>query len=458
MQKTDVSNVSELNSNAGWCWFQDPRVIVDRESGDVVFATVANASGANGATRDADIDITSYHLLDGTAKTVAIANIPTQGLGDDHNAAALWQRPDGRYLAVYTGHNLGMYGDDESPDMFYRVSRHPNDAFEWSEEKKMTWPDNDPVGEGNCGATYSNLHFLTEEGERGRLYNFSRTAGQVWQIATSDNWGETWEYRGILSLPPKGGRAYSNGYVKFSSDGLRRIDFIITEAHPRDYNNGLYHGYIQGGKSYNAEGQVVDPDTFSLKAPGPEEFTPIFLPQEIGLQTTHTAWAVELSRTTAGELKALFITRHGRDVGPLHVTRPLPGTADHRLHLAELQSGTWQSYELAKMGAGLLDTEEDYTGLGVIDRRTGATIYISTPIDPRNGTLLPNHEIFCATVGTGAGWPVCSWDKVTGGLEKDSLRPQLAFLNDGKALLLWLSGTYRHQTDYDTKVLVQVIE
>ena len=59
------------------------------------------------------------------------------------------------------------------------------------------------------------------------------------------------------------GRAYSNGYMKFSA-GTDRIDFLITEAHPRDFNNGVYHGYISDGVTYQADGTVVDPRTFSL--------------------------------------------------------------------------------------------------------------------------------------------------------------------------------------------------
>ena len=154
---------------------------------------------------------------------------------------------------MYTGHNYGAgyHMNDSAPLSFYRISSNANDATEWGEEQTFRWPENDPVGLGRNYVTYSNLLFLANEGSgQGRLYNIARSAGQVWQIATSDDWGMSWTWSRVLSLPPAGGRAYSNGYVKFTSNGLDRIDFSITEAHPRDYNNGLYHGFIRDGKTH----------------------------------------------------------------------------------------------------------------------------------------------------------------------------------------------------------------
>ena len=81
----------------------------------------------------------------------------------------------------------------------------------------------------------------------------------------------------------------------------------------------------------------------------------------------------------------------------------LVGTADHRLFYARLHNEVGQSEQLAAMGAGLLDTEEDYTGLGVIDAEDGQRVYISTPIDPRTGDALAHHELFCGRVATTDG-------------------------------------------------------
>ncbi|MGJ3241816.1 MAG: hypothetical protein ACFE0O_02495 [Opitutales bacterium] len=165
-----------INANGGWCWYQDERARVDPDTGQVLVATIASHGGKDGEHRDADVDVTAFDPDTGQAQTVTLANIPTSGETDDHNVTGLWQRPDGRYLALYTGHNYG--------------------------------------------------------------------------------------------------------YIKFSDNGSDRIDFVLTEAHPRDYNNGLYHGYIRDGKTHDASGAVVDPDTFGPAAPQPEAFTPIWTPSQ----------------------------------------------------------------------------------------------------------------------------------------------------------------------------------
>ena len=447
-----------VQENGGWCWFQDPRLIVDQHETQILFATVANVDGPHGASVDGNIDVNRFDLRSEESSHVTLGNIPTRGRGDDHNVAALWQRPDGRFLAKYTGHNYGKgyngnpKGTDTHLDHFYRISVHPHDATEWGPEQVFRWPSNDANGKSNA-VTYANLHYLSEEGgEKGRLYNIGRASGQRWQIATSDDWGETWTYRGRITTPPEGGRGYSQGYMKFSDNGKDRIDFFTTEAHPRDYNNGLYHGYLQNGKSHRTDGTIVDEKVCSEGGPVPEQFTPVFLPQTQKPGCYHTAWAIELSRTEAGNLVGLFQTRFGDVNGPLHKKKPMPGTSYHRLFFAELVEGRWKTTELAKLGAGLLDSEEDYTGLGVIDRKDGNTLYISTPIDPRNDPRLPHHELFKGVRNTEDDW---EWSEVTSDSEADNLRPQLAHLPDGTRRLFWVHGTYEHQTHYSTGILTR---
>ncbi len=129
------------------------------------------------------------------------------------------------------------------------------------------------------------------------------------------------------------------------------------------------------------------------------------------------------------------------------------GTADHRLYCARLQHEEWSYSELGKMGAGLLDSEEDYTGLGVIDRRNGKRVYLSTPIDPRNDHRLSHHEIFRGEEKSGT-W---TWEPITSGSTKDNLRPLIAHLPNGQDLLLWMAGTYEHQTDYATEIRSMIL-
>ncbi|MGJ3241798.1 MAG: BNR-4 repeat-containing protein [Opitutales bacterium] len=386
---------------------------------------------------------------------MTLANIPTSGEADDHNVAGLWQRPDGRYLALYTGHNYGngAHNGDTAPITFYRICTRPNDVTAWEPERQIHWPTDDPVGNGWVSVTYSNLHHLTAEGgEKGRLYNIARAAGQVWTLATSDDWGETWTVRGPLTLPPSGGRAYSNGYVKFWSNGIDRIDFLMTEAHPRDYNNGLYHGYIQGGKTHDSFGRVIDPDTLGPTGPQPEAFTPVWTPSQILEAHYHHGWTVQILRDPENTPCALFTTRFGTEVGPHSRTRPAPGDNDHRLFYARQEGDQWKSIEVCKMGPGLYDTEEDYTGLAAIDPRDGRTLFVSSPFDPHSGKPLDGHQLF-KVMPDGEGW---SWEPLTDHSGSQKLRPIAKVLKDGQLILLWLQGRYRSMHDYDQQVMARV--
>jgi len=443
-----------VNANAGWCWFQDERVMVDGETGDVFLASVANIAGTAGARRDADIEVTRFDPDTGKALTVAVGNIPTHGHGDDHNCAALWQRPDGRILAVYTGHNYGSGGNggETRPETFYRLSSRPHDSADWGEERRFSWPLVDPLADGRNAVTYSNLiHLSGEGGDKGRLYNIARASGAVWQMATSDDWGETWTYRGILTLPPRGGRAYSNGYMKFAGNGLDRIDFITTEAHPRDYNNGLYHGFIRDGKTYNAQGKAVGGELYSLEAPRPESFTPVFEPREVSPDSPHHAWGIDLGRDASGKLFALFSTRYGVGQAPVHSAIDQPGNDDHRLFFGRLEGGNWETTELAEMGCGLWDKEEDYTGLAAVDPVDARTVFVSTPIDPRDGHALAHHEIFTGRRGEALrDW---TWSPLTENSEADQLRPRFARCPDGRSFLFWLRGEYTSQHRYNHEMV-----
>ena len=443
---------TELNANAGWCWFQDPRVIVDASTGALLCASVASPDGVDGEARDGNVEVTWAEAPNGPAQRVPLARIRTAGHGDDHSCPALWQRPDGRYLAVYTGHNFGngrnawSGGTDTAPLSFTRISVRPHDATEWGPQCPFAWPAEDPVGMGMIAVTYSNLcHLSAEGGERGRLYNIARAGGQLWHVATSDDWGESWTWRGPVTMPPAGGRDYSNGYMKFCDNGTDRIDFITTEAHPRDFNNGLYHGHIRAGTSRNAAGEVVDPDPFSGPAPRPESFTPLWRPDAVGPSAHHHAWAAELRRGPAGQLFALFTTRFGTAQSPTF-RRSGPGDADHRLFFARFDGHAWRSEELAPMGEGLNPHQEDYTGLATVDPRDGLTVYVSTPFDPRDGARLPCHEIFRARRPKhDAPW---SWSAVTSGSSRNNLRPQLVERAPDRRTLLWLRGTYGHPHHY----------
>jgi hypothetical protein len=439
-----AGNLIMINDNAGWCWYQDEKIIYDPATGCVLTCTTANHRGIDGSSRNADIDVTSFNIATGKCSRAVMSKKPfCNGQGDDHNMGALWIRPDGRYIAMYAVHN------DPNRKSYYRISTNPGDGSNWQAEQYCHWPSiGNPDAEGEI--TYSNLLYLSAEGNsKGRLYNIGRESRRSPNIAYSDDWGQSWKYGGKLSLT-KTTSSYSNGYYKFKSNNIDRIDFICTEHHPRDYNTNIYHGYIKGGKSYNSFGKVIDSNIFDENAPSPEDFTPVFVSSpEDGINDAneyHRAWTVELERGSGGELYALFTTRFGTQIADNR-----PGDADHRLFYARFDGRKWQTTELAKMGRGLHNIEQDYTGLGTIHPNNPNMIYISTPFDPRNGKALGKHEIFKGiSKDKGKKW---QWTQITSNSTMDNIRPAIPNWDNKHTAVFWLRGDYPWQRDYNLSLV-----
>jgi hypothetical protein len=414
-----------INENAGWCWYQDGKIIYDPVDNSVITSTTNDNSGFDGSAREADIDATTFNIDTGSRTRVVMANIYSYSSGDDHNVGALWIRPDGRYLHMYGGHNLNDYS-------YYRITSNPNDGTSWSSQNSFNWETLSGLSDsGNL--SYHNLHYLSVEGTgNGRLYDISRQFDRSPYLVYSDDWGQNWAYAGKLSSPDTGS-SYSNGYYKYTSNGVDRIDFIATEHHPRDYNNSIYHGYIQGGKSYNSYGTEIDSNIFDETAPGPEDFTPVFTAGPVAAGQYHTAWTVELELDENGYPVCLFTTRYGTDDYGGEA-----GAADHRIFYGRFNGSSWTTTELGKMGPGLQTSEEDYTGLGCIHPENSNLIYISSPFDPYDDTQYDNYEIFeGVTADNGATW---DWTQITLDSTVDNLRPAVPSWDANNTALFWLRG------------------
>jgi len=418
-----------LNTNGAWSWYMDERVIVDTVGGKLLASSVADASGTGAAARNGDIDVASYNL--GTGQ-VQLSLLHDNLQADDHNGAALLVRPDGRYLAAYTRHNSDKF-------TYYRVSTNPHDASSWQPEQIFNWgttPGSD------FDATYSNLFYLEAEG---RTYNFARANNKSPNMMISTNQGDSWTYGGKL-LSTSVSVGYVNGYLKYASNGVDRIDFIATEHHPRDFNNSIYHGYIQGGKMYRSNGTLVDNDIFDNSAPNQTALTKVFAADpENGSQVNSRAWTTDLHVDSAGNPYAIFTTR-ANDV-PVNTN----GYNDHRFWYGRYDGTQWNVHQIAKAGARLYTSEQDYTGLVALDPHDPNTIYMSTPIDPRDEADLGVHEIFKGvTTDDGATW---AWNPVTFNSQMDNLRPTVPIWDDEHTALVWMRGTYRSMHDYDLDIV-----
>ncbi|QSB16704.1 BNR-4 repeat-containing protein [Natronosporangium hydrolyticum] len=423
---------SVVNDNGAWCWFQDERALVDAATQTLVVGSIAVGDGPGGEARSGNVELAVVDLRTGTS-TIVVLHERLEA--DDHNVPALWRRSDGRWLAVYARHKT----DDLTR---WRISE-PGDPTRWGPERSFDWSELT----GGRGVTYSNLHALD-----GRLYCFVRAVNDDPCALVSDDEGATWTYAGKLFTRPKVG--YVNGYTRYVSDGAR-IDLVTTDHHPRDFDNCVYHGYVAGGALYRSDGSVVDETALTGDAPSQEKLTTVLAgsSQWGGEWMTH-CWTTDIRRSADGTVAAVLTARAGAapasaEAG-LDSWRPVP---DLRFFYARMSpSGEWEVHQLAHAGPGLLPHEQDYTGLAAIDPYDLGSLYVSTPVDPRDGSVMPHYEIFHAyTSDGGATW---RWRPITEKSDVDNLRPIVAPGDPGRVPLLWFRGAMTASQHYRCEVVL----
>jgi hypothetical protein len=447
-----AGNMMLINDNAGWCWYQDDKIIYDPVGGNILTSTAAEEHGFGGVSgsRLNDMDATTFNIATGK-RTVTQARDGSGGGGDDHNMGAFWIRPDGRYLHFYCQHYTNW-------KTYYRLSTNLNDGSSWGSEQSYDWLTipNSPGFDGQT-SSYTNVHYLSCEGTgQGRLYNIIRIFTRTPCISYSDDLGQTWQYMGRLNSPV-GGATYSNFYHKFRSNGVDRIDFIGVEKHPRNYNNSVYHGYIQNGKTYNSYGVEID-NINDQDAPSVQAFTPIFIADPTqGEGTYHTGWTNEIELDEDGYPVCLYQTRYGTEPWGWGSGQANIGAADHRFFYARFNGTTWTSTELGKMGVGLHQPEQDYIGMGCIHPDDANVVYISTPFDPCDDTEYEHYEIFKGvTSDKGLTW---DWTQITFDSTENNVRPAIPPWDANNTAVFWTRGIYQQDNyeDYDL-VLVGLVE
>lgn len=416
-----------INHNGAWSWFEDERAIVDIAGGKLLVSSVANAGGTGGATRNGDIDLVT---LDLTSEVTSRFVLHAALQADDHNSAAIIQRPDGRYLAMYGMHVAGGEAGQQS---YYRISTVPNDSATWNAEQSF---------DNNASMTYSNLHYLPNDGGgAGQMYNFVRSNGFDPNILISSDQGTSWTYGGRL-LTEGGGS--DRPYVRYVTSG-DRIHLITTERHPRDFDNSVFAGYVQNGQLFNSHGSVVDSNLFDTTGIPPAALTPVFAAGTVvDGAAMRRAWTVDVDDDESGNPVVVFQARaNGSDT-------------DHRFFYGRWTGSQWQVYQMGYAGSYLYAAENDYTGLVSIDPHDPNVVYLSSEVHPATKTQLigadglRHYELFRGTtVDNGATW---SWTPITFNSTVHNIRPVVPKWDAENTALLWMRGSYTSYTNYDTDV------
>ena len=465
---SEVYLLSDPDRPGMWCWFQDPRVIVDSNSpkGTMLLAGVVTY-GDPGTDQRGDIDL--YW-----------ANLDSIGSGqfqrgrfeledrlqmDDHCSPGLMIRPDGRYLATWSMHGEHgsprfAVGSGESRFMRWRVSAHPGDPTEWQPMQRAAI-----TGQSLC---YTHPLFLSEGYKGGPIvFNAIRSTGFDNHVIRSHDLGDTWTYGGRLIDTPDPWPHHGNGgrgYVKYAGDGISRVYIILTDDHP-DVNfnedrtapgpllNSVYAGYIENNRLYDMDGRVLDSDLGDRIATPPNQLTVLLKDgTQVGDAVMRRGWQSDIRVMPDGKPVAIFQFRADDDKD------------DHRYFYARHDGERFNVHFLAYAGSyfGRHD-QPDYAGLATVDAMNPDIVYISTSAHPVTGEVLISSatgkrqfEIFMGrTRDQGATW---EWSALTENSPYDNIRPFSPAWEQGRSAVVYMSGNYPSFYVYDNEVRLRVFE
>jgi hypothetical protein len=416
-----------FNDDGAWTWHTDERAAVDVAGHKLVLSSVANSVDRRG-----NIELTVYDLDTGSSAREAVGNLDP----DDQNVGAVLVTSEAEYLSVWSGHNQNCNS------YFSHYT-----AGAWSIQSTVDWTDRGcPWGvEGSMRSlNFNNLWRMAAEGEH-TVYDFVRGKDGSPNLMVSMDDGTTWSPGGPLISPP--GVGFTAGYYKYWGNGVDRIDFTGTEGHPRDIDTSLYHGYLQGGQLFNSLGEVIDADISDGDLPTLDLFTRVFdSGTTLGDATLTHAWTADVMRYADGSIAALWQARSDTNVD----------SPDHRFAYSRFDGSDWHSTSLGKTGPKLLPEEQDYVGGAALHPNDPRIVFISTTIDPRDGsTELQHHEIFMGTTcDDGATF---SWSPVTQDSSVDNLRPMVPAWDEHNMVLLWFRGVYSAAQSYQAEVVGMIV-
>ena len=412
------ANVITFMKDGGWCWYQDPRAII--ANGRLVLGGI---DGQNG-----DVKVSIYDLAEDRDLGTVVLHEGFEA--DDHNAPALYARPDGSLLAVYSKHAHDHFH-------YYRISA-PDNLLEWGEEKRF-----EHHYEGGWGITYMNLYYLQDEG---LLYNFFRDGKTINpSFITSADHGETWGNRTHLITDELG---WDRPYARYLQVDENTVGISFTDAHPRQYGNNLYYAAFRSGAFYRADGKKIkDLGAGPLK---PSEAELIYRGSETkkkpsGCESVpDSAWCCAMASDAAGRPHLGYTLYLKND--------------DHRYRIASWNGKRWVDREIAYAGTCLYPAESSYTGLIALDPADPSRMAISTDVDPKSGKALAGkHEIYAAVVGEDDSIHSIRWKAVTQASDAANIRP-IILSDGGYKVLVWLRGAYKTYTDYKCDAVGMVLE
>jgi hypothetical protein len=277
-----------------------------------------------------------------------------------------------------------------------------------------------------------NLFALEEEG---RLYNFFRGINYDPSFVTSSDGGESWGDPTHVIHSEVEGR--QRPYARYAGNGTDAIAISFTDAHPRDFGNGIYYALFRERAFFRADGSRIR--SIADGPLRPSEAERVFRGGG-GAGRGH-----DLSAERSAWTSAIALDANGHP----HIAYTLYlSNADHRYRLAHWDGTAWIDREIAYGGSCLYDHESSYTGLVALDPVDPTNVVISTDVDPTTGKQTGGrHEIYRARVEADDQTAHIAWEPLTRASPVRNIRPVVA-RGDGHRAVIWLRGDYVSYTDY----------
>jgi hypothetical protein len=303
-------------------------------------------------------------------------------IGDDHNSAAIGIRPDGRLVVAYSRHNEGV--------LRTRVSINPGDVRSWSTA----------VAAARGTITYPQLTYLSAEGRWFLFYrNGNTTDGPLEMVTSAD--GRTWSPQTRLTADTD-----RSHYTAMGSNGVDRIELLVSNGHPRVGGTPLYHLRYQAGSGWWNSTTPIGPPPFTFN---------------------------RLTRVYDGTMAASVWDIRPAGNGAVAAFTTFPSWSDHRYQYARLDGGVWTVHEVARAG-GSIDpsgTQPSYSGGITIDTADPNMVTLSRQTGSATWTVERR-----TTADGGTTWSTPQVLATTG----KNMRPEAVWGEAGG--VMWFTGRY----------------
>ena len=414
-----VTKHTTFMEDGGWCWYQDPRAIIS--NGKLIIGGLSGQSG--------DVRLGIYDLKSEKQDSTLVLHKKLQV--DDHNAPALYKRPDGNVLAMWAKHaNEKVH--------YYNISTS-KDYLKWDNAKTFQHEY-----DSKKGVTYMNLYYVENEGE---LYNFFRDGLNFNPtFITSSDHGESWGKRThFISNDVEG---FQRPYARYLQVDENTIGVSYTDAHPRAFGNNLYYVEYTNNTFYNVDGTKIktledgplrSSEAEKLYSGSNTKKKPI-----TNESVPNSAWTCTMAKDENNN-PHIGYTLYLND-------------ADHRYRITSWDGEKWNDREIAYAGKYLYKVESSYTGLFSFDPEDPSNVYISSDVNPSTGEDLGgNHEIYSAKIGVNDDISTITWKPITENSPHRNIRP-IVVTNEGYKVLLWLYGPWHTYLNYDSNVIGKILE